>query len=64
MAALNGAVENGQPDRKVPPLPRPLRSLEVKYTKVSRRGEVGSGPRRRGVAGAWWSQARGEVLLL
>ncbi|KAM6409667.1 retinaldehyde dehydrogenase 3 isoform 2-T2 [Rhynochetos jubatus] len=35
MAALNGAVENGQPDRKVPPpLPRPLRSLEVKYTKI------------------------------
>ncbi|XP_075569845.1 retinaldehyde dehydrogenase 3 isoform X2 [Pelecanus crispus] len=33
MAALNGAVENGQPDRKVP-LPRPLRSLEVKYTKI------------------------------
>ncbi|XP_066414834.1 retinaldehyde dehydrogenase 3 isoform X2 [Molothrus aeneus] len=34
MAALNGAVENGQPDKKVPPLPRPLRSLEVKYTKI------------------------------
>ncbi|XP_027734984.1 aldehyde dehydrogenase family 1 member A3 isoform X2 [Empidonax traillii] len=35
MAALNGAVENGQPDRKAPPpLPRPLRSLEVKYTKI------------------------------
>ncbi|XP_030354087.1 aldehyde dehydrogenase family 1 member A3 isoform X2 [Strigops habroptila] len=34
MAALNGAVENGQPDRKVPPLPRPLRGLEVKYTKI------------------------------
>ncbi|XP_074012889.1 retinaldehyde dehydrogenase 3 isoform X2 [Numenius arquata] len=36
MAALNGAVENGQPDRKVPPLPlpRPLRNLEVKYTKI------------------------------
>ncbi|XP_054692343.1 aldehyde dehydrogenase family 1 member A3 isoform X2 [Grus americana] len=32
MAALNGAVENGQPDRKM--LPRPLRSLEVKYTKI------------------------------
>ncbi|NWS91598.1 AL1A3 dehydrogenase, partial [Toxostoma redivivum] len=34
MAAVNGAVENGQPDKKVPPLPRPLRSLEVKYTKI------------------------------
>ncbi|KAM9270863.1 retinaldehyde dehydrogenase 3 isoform 2-T2 [Cariama cristata] len=34
MAALNGAVENGQPDRRVPPLPRPLRGLEVKYTKI------------------------------
>ncbi|NXX63015.1 AL1A3 dehydrogenase, partial [Scopus umbretta] len=33
MAALNGAVENGQPDRRGP-LPRPLRSLEVKYTKI------------------------------
>ncbi|XP_054025260.1 aldehyde dehydrogenase family 1 member A3 isoform X3 [Dryobates pubescens] len=38
MAAVNGAVENGQPDKKVPlpppQLPRPLRSLEVKYTKI------------------------------
>ncbi|KAM9223895.1 retinaldehyde dehydrogenase 3 isoform 2-T2 [Leptosomus discolor] len=34
MAALNGAVENGQPERKGLPLPRPLRSLEVKYTKI------------------------------
>ncbi|KAM4893503.1 retinaldehyde dehydrogenase 3 isoform 2-T2 [Sylvia borin] len=34
MAALNGTVENGQPDKKVPQLPRPLRSLEVKYTKI------------------------------
>ncbi|KAM6308433.1 retinaldehyde dehydrogenase 3 isoform 2-T2 [Aegotheles albertisi] len=32
MAALNGAVENGQPERRA--LPRPLRSLEVKYTKI------------------------------
>jgi len=35
MAAVNGAVENGPPDKKGPPLPRPLRGLEVKYTKVS-----------------------------
>ncbi|XP_042732135.1 aldehyde dehydrogenase family 1 member A3 [Lagopus leucura] len=34
MAALNGAVENGQPDKKGPPLPRPLKGLEVKYTKI------------------------------
>lgn len=64
MAALNGAVENGQPDKKVPPLPRPLRSLEVKYTKVSAPG-VGhwaAGGLRRGVADAQWSQGGGEVL--
>uniref|UniRef100_A0A8V0Z9T3 Aldehyde dehydrogenase 1 family member A3 n=1 Tax=Gallus gallus TaxID=9031 RepID=A0A8V0Z9T3_CHICK len=34
MAAVNGAVENGPPDKKGPPLPRPLRGLEVKYTKI------------------------------
>uniref|UniRef100_A0A9L0IXW2 Aldehyde dehydrogenase 1 family member A3 n=1 Tax=Equus asinus TaxID=9793 RepID=A0A9L0IXW2_EQUAS len=34
MATTNGAVENGQPDRKPPALPRPLRNLEVKFTKI------------------------------
>uniref|UniRef100_A0A8C8SRC0 Aldehyde dehydrogenase 1 family member A3 n=1 Tax=Pelusios castaneus TaxID=367368 RepID=A0A8C8SRC0_9SAUR len=34
MAAVNGAVENGQPDKKLPPLPRPARSLEVRHTKI------------------------------
>ena len=34
MATTNGAVENGQPDRKPPALPRPIRNLEVKFTKV------------------------------
>ncbi|KAK2107617.1 hypothetical protein P7K49_012782 [Saguinus oedipus] len=33
MATTNGAVENGQPDRKLPALPRPIRNLEVKFTK-------------------------------
>lgn len=36
MATTNGAVENGQPDRKSPTLPRPVRNLEVKFTKVRR----------------------------
>ncbi|XP_046942722.1 aldehyde dehydrogenase family 1 member A3 isoform X2 [Lynx rufus] len=34
MATTNGTVENGQPDRKPPALPRPVRSLEVKFTKI------------------------------
>ncbi|XP_073083085.1 retinaldehyde dehydrogenase 3 isoform X2 [Manis javanica] len=34
MATANGAVENGQPDRKQPALPRPIRNLEVKFTKI------------------------------
>uniref|UniRef100_A0A8C3WBZ0 Aldehyde dehydrogenase 1A1 n=1 Tax=Catagonus wagneri TaxID=51154 RepID=A0A8C3WBZ0_9CETA len=34
MATTNGAVENGQPDRKSPTLPRPIRNLEVKFTKI------------------------------
>ncbi|XP_059951082.1 retinaldehyde dehydrogenase 3 isoform X2 [Mesoplodon densirostris] len=34
MATTNGAVENGQPDRKSPALPRPVRNLEVKFTKI------------------------------
>lgn len=36
MATTNGAVENGQPDGKPPTLPRPIRNLEVKFTKVRR----------------------------
>ncbi|XP_068847167.1 retinaldehyde dehydrogenase 3 isoform X2 [Capricornis sumatraensis] len=34
MATTNGAVENGQPDRKAPALPRPVRNLEVQFTKI------------------------------
>ncbi|XP_074210449.1 retinaldehyde dehydrogenase 3 isoform X3 [Camelus bactrianus] len=34
MATTNGALENGQPDRKSPALPRPVRNLEVKFTKI------------------------------
>uniref|UniRef100_A0A7N5JI40 Aldehyde dehydrogenase 1 family member A3 n=1 Tax=Ailuropoda melanoleuca TaxID=9646 RepID=A0A7N5JI40_AILME len=34
MATTNGTVENGQPDRKPPALPRPVRNLEVKFTKI------------------------------
>uniref|UniRef100_A0A2K6FB13 Aldehyde dehydrogenase 1 family member A3 n=1 Tax=Propithecus coquereli TaxID=379532 RepID=A0A2K6FB13_PROCO len=34
MATTNGAVENGQPDKKPPALPRPIRNLEVKFTKI------------------------------
>ncbi|XP_034987770.1 retinaldehyde dehydrogenase 3 isoform X1 [Zootoca vivipara] len=35
MAAINGAVENGQPEKKTtPPLPHPIRNLEIKYTKI------------------------------
>ncbi|XP_044773698.1 aldehyde dehydrogenase family 1 member A3 isoform X3 [Neomonachus schauinslandi] len=34
MATTNGAMENGQPDRKPPALPRPVRNLEVKFTKI------------------------------
>uniref|UniRef100_A0A8D2CKN0 Aldehyde dehydrogenase 1 family member A3 n=1 Tax=Sciurus vulgaris TaxID=55149 RepID=A0A8D2CKN0_SCIVU len=34
MATTNGAVENGQPDRKPPALPRPIHNLEVKFTKI------------------------------
>ncbi|KAJ6662893.1 hypothetical protein lerEdw1_011097 [Lerista edwardsae] len=36
MAAVNGTVENGQPEKKgLPPLPRPIKNLEVKYTKLA-----------------------------
>ncbi|XP_035297274.1 aldehyde dehydrogenase family 1 member A3 isoform X2 [Cricetulus griseus] len=34
MATTNGAVENGQSDGKQPALPRPIRNLEVKFTKI------------------------------
>ncbi|PNJ62342.1 ALDH1A3 isoform 3 [Pongo abelii] len=34
MATANGAVENGQPDGKPPAPPRPIRNLEVKFTKI------------------------------
>lgn len=34
MATTNGALENGQLDRKPPALPRPIHNLEVKFTKV------------------------------
>ncbi|KAM5293089.1 retinaldehyde dehydrogenase 3 isoform 2-T2 [Ctenodactylus gundi] len=34
MATANGAVDNGQPDKKPPALPRPVRNLEVKFTKI------------------------------
>uniref|UniRef100_A0AC11AW64 Aldehyde dehydrogenase 1 family member A3 n=1 Tax=Ovis aries TaxID=9940 RepID=A0AC11AW64_SHEEP len=34
MATPNGAVENGQPDRRAPALPRPVRNLEVQFTKI------------------------------
>lgn len=48
MATSNGAVENGQPDKKPPALPRPIRNLEVKFTKVRRarptRRQPGSAP--------------------
>lgn len=70
MATSNGAVENGQPDKKPPALPRPIRNLEVKFTKVSwlRAGLPGRGRRGRGNgrngtpllrsegAGSWRSQ--------
>lgn len=36
MATTNGAVENGQADGRPPALPRPIRNLEVKFTKVRR----------------------------
>lgn len=35
MATPNGARDPGQPAGKAPALPRPLRSLEVKFTQVS-----------------------------
>lgn len=38
MATTNGPVENGQPDKKPPVLPRPVRNLEIKFTKVSEGG--------------------------
>lgn len=70
MATSNGAVENGQPDKKPPALPRPIRNLEVKFTKVSwlraelpGRGRRGRGSSRDGTpllryegAGSWRSQ--------
>uniref|UniRef100_A0A8C4W5J7 Aldehyde dehydrogenase 1 family member A3 n=1 Tax=Gopherus evgoodei TaxID=1825980 RepID=A0A8C4W5J7_9SAUR len=34
MAALNGAVENGQPDKKLPALPRPVGNLQIRHTKI------------------------------
>lgn len=35
MAALNGALENGQAEKKASvPLPHPIRNLEVQFTKV------------------------------
>uniref|UniRef100_A0A5F8G393 Aldehyde dehydrogenase 1 family member A3 n=1 Tax=Monodelphis domestica TaxID=13616 RepID=A0A5F8G393_MONDO len=34
MATTNGTLENGQPDKKMPPLPHPIRNLEVKHTKI------------------------------
>nr|XP_027776464.1 aldehyde dehydrogenase family 1 member A3 isoform X2 [Marmota flaviventris] len=34
MATTNGALENGQLDRKPPALPRPIHNLEVKFTKI------------------------------
>ncbi|XP_075414058.1 retinaldehyde dehydrogenase 3 isoform X2 [Tenrec ecaudatus] len=34
MATTNGTVENGQPDKKTSALPRPIRNLEVKFTKI------------------------------
>ncbi|KAM9183714.1 retinaldehyde dehydrogenase 3 isoform 2-T2 [Dugong dugon] len=34
MATTNGAMENGQPDKKPSILPRPIRNLEVKFTKI------------------------------
>ncbi|XP_007519755.1 retinaldehyde dehydrogenase 3 [Erinaceus europaeus] len=34
MAAANGALEHGHPDGKSPALPRPVRDLEVKFTKI------------------------------
>ncbi|XP_036087939.1 aldehyde dehydrogenase family 1 member A3 isoform X3 [Rousettus aegyptiacus] len=34
MATTNGPVENGQPDKKPPVLPRPVRNLEIKFTKT------------------------------
>lgn len=37
MAAVNGTVENGQPDKKLPALPRPVKNLEIQHTKVSQR---------------------------
>nr|AWT24620.1 ALDH1A3 [Protopterus annectens] len=32
--AENGTTENGQPLKKMPPLPHPIKNLEVKYTKI------------------------------
>uniref|UniRef100_A0A6I8NZ08 Aldehyde dehydrogenase 1 family member A3 n=1 Tax=Ornithorhynchus anatinus TaxID=9258 RepID=A0A6I8NZ08_ORNAN len=34
MAATNGTVDNGQPDKKMPPLPHPLRDLQIQHTKI------------------------------
>lgn len=55
MATANGAVENGQPDRKQPALPRPIRNLEVKFTKVSWASIPPDGlPAPRWAAGPGW----------
>ncbi|XP_006628723.1 retinaldehyde dehydrogenase 3 [Lepisosteus oculatus] len=32
--AANGTVENGQPERKNPSLPHPIKNLEVRYSKI------------------------------
>uniref|UniRef100_H3BEP7 Retinaldehyde dehydrogenase 3 n=1 Tax=Latimeria chalumnae TaxID=7897 RepID=H3BEP7_LATCH len=32
--AENGTIENGQPEKKLPQIPRPLKNLDVKYTKI------------------------------
>lgn len=59
MATTNGPVENGQPDKKPPVLPRPVRNLEIKFTKVSEGGRPthptagwpGPGRRKPGTGG-------------
>lgn len=32
--AENGTIENGQPEKKIPFVPHPIKNLEVKHTKV------------------------------
>lgn len=67
MATSNGAVENGQPDKKPPALPRPIRNLEVKFTKVrcARPPDGSLAPRwaaRPGMAGTRDQQDRTPLL--